>query len=173
MPEGRRNHVCGPTVGPPRKGVFLPGRELLQLSKGENRRSIMRRQEAGVAHGDGHDRNRLLGAALKVEKLHPVIPIARRQFARSIGMPVISKIFKSSISGSYFPVKVQPFCPAAYPLPPYRLIFAVIVIRREMLAQVRSPILDLCHGKHASIPSPKLRCQCVLRAGLFFETQYV
>ena len=159
MPEGRRDHVCGPPVGPPGEGVFLPGRELLQLSKGESRRRIMRRQEAGVAHGDGHDRNRLLGAALKVEKLHPVTPITRRQFPGPIGMPVIPQIFKGSISGFYFLVKVQPFCPTTYPLTHHRLVFAVIVIRREMVAQVRSAILDLCHCEHASIPSLKLRCQ--------------
>jgi hypothetical protein len=88
-------------------------------------------------------------------------------------MPVIPQIFKGRISGFYFPMKIQLLCPTTYPLTHYRLIFAVIVIRREMVAQVRSSILDLCHGEHASIPFPKLRCQCVLRVGLFFETQYV
>ena len=58
-------------------------------------------------------------------------------------MPVIPQIFKGSISGFYFPVKVQPFCPTTYPLTDYRLVYAVIVIRREMVAQVRSSILDL------------------------------
>jgi hypothetical protein len=85
-------------------------------------------------------------------------------------MPVGAKRFERTVSTVNFTGEAKLFCTPAYPFPGNGLIFAVIVIRSQVLRQVRRTVADYCHREHG--PSTKtyvVNCPGIERFGI--ETQ--